>query len=93
METADRRGVGASLAARHSLREFKNKRKAEYRKLLEATIERRVTPGMSDRERRRLKTDQFFAKEELDALRRGESLTEYEGLLSVRRSLESESSK
>jgi len=86
MELADKRGRGASLEARHSLREFKNKRKAEYRKQLEAILGRRVTPNMTDHEIRRLKVDQFFAKEELDALRRGESLSEYEGLLTVRRS-------
>lgn len=86
MEIADRRGVSASIPARHSLREFKNKRTAEYRKLLEATLERRAISGMTDRERRRLKIDQIFAQEELDALRQGKSLSEFEGLLAVRRS-------
>ena len=87
MEYADRRGIGASIAACLSLRRFKNQRKAEYRKELEAVLDRRATPKMTDHETRRLKVDQLFAKDELEALRHGEALSEYEGLLSVRRSL------
>lgn len=55
--------------------------------MLEAVLAFRPTASMTDREVRRLRSDQHVAKEELALLKAGRELSEYGGLLSVRRAM------
>ena len=82
MEYADKRGAGASVGVRKSLRHFKST--PAYRDMLKRTAERRETPSMTDIERRRLRLDSIIAREELEQLKRGKSLSEFCGLLTLR---------
>ena len=81
METADC-ASRVSVPVRKSLRAFKQT--PEYRALLTSVIERRETAAMTATERRRLRLDRVLAHMELDRLRRGEQLSEFEGVLALR---------
>ena len=81
MEYADARG-SSTIGARKSLRAFK--RSPRYKALLRDLVSRRETPEMPDRERRRLRLDRITAQLELDKLEKGESPSEYDGLMALR---------
>lgn len=84
MEYADSRG-SAAVGVRKSLRAFKQS--PAYRQLLEGLVLRKETATMADIERRRLRLDKVLAGLELERLKAGEPLSEFQGVVALRDSL------
>jgi hypothetical protein len=80
MEYADKRG-SATIGARKSLRAFKQT--PHYEALLKELVARRETASMTNVEKRRVRLDRTIAELELKKLRRGETLTEFAGILEL----------
>jgi hypothetical protein len=81
METADRTSTTPAWARRSLL---SHKAMPQYRTQLVAKIQQRETPTMTAREKRWLRLERMAAKIELDKFDRGEKLSEFTGLISLR---------